>query len=419
MSEDSKQTTNSNEDSFTNLLKFRGAPPSASAEIYAHESRKSNELLSLGGPKGASVSVLPPPQSISGERIDFFSRSAFPPAASFASGFKHSQIGSSKETVEKKPTIPDESLELPNRPQLVVRTHFEVQRALYETPFKLVTFVSKLLPTFDSIDFSDFIIEDSVWHGKHIHGATCSYFDLFLYSDRKSGNYILEVNKTKGDSKPFVQFFKSLKALFIPETVPQKQQPLLNFGTLSCSPITDEEYLQGLQPIFRMAFAQNYEARVEAAKMLCDLFHQKQTQLQVPEVVAACVKSVEKLLDDGEFPDVRQFAIMALSSMIDVVDEYKTAAIQSDRILSVVMKTVVDQPKLPTMNFDTIQIRRECGKVLGSLALYNVNELTSRIIKLVDLNGWKSELEKVEDKKLILQRDRFLSELRKAEASFA
>ena len=83
------------------------------------------------------------------------------------------------------------------------------------------------------------------------------------------------------------------------------------------------------------------------------------------------------------------------------------------------MKTVVDQPKLPTMNFDTIQIRRECGKVLGSLALYNVNELTSRIIKLVDLNGWKSELEKVEDKKLILQRDRFLSELRKAEASFA
>ena len=34
MSEDSKQTTNSNEDSFTNLLKFRGAPPSAVRNFF-------------------------------------------------------------------------------------------------------------------------------------------------------------------------------------------------------------------------------------------------------------------------------------------------------------------------------------------------------------------------------------------------
>ena len=87
-----------------------------------------------------------------------------------------------------------------------------------------------------------------------------------------------------------------------------------------------EDYLKGLQPVFRMASASNYEARLEAAKMLCDLFQQRQTQLQNDKVREACIKSVETLVHDG-FPDIQQFAIMAMSLMAEIDQNYKVAGV--------------------------------------------------------------------------------------------
>lgn len=165
-----------------------------------------------------------------------------------------------------------------------------------------------------------------------------------------------------------------------------------------------------------MSFAQNYEARLESAKMLIDLFHQKHHQLQLPEVVKASIKSLEKLLDEREFPEIRQFAIMALSSMMDVSDDYKTAIVQSDLLLAVVVKTVVDKPKDPNMSYDTIQVRRECSKVLSRLALHNALELSKRLLVVTNIQNWKNELQNLEDSRLIVQRDVLLSELLKAEA---
>jgi hypothetical protein len=71
-----------------------------------------------------------------------------------------------------------------------------------------------------------------------------------------------------------------------------------------------------------MASATNYEARFEAAKMLCDLFQQRQTQLQNDKVREACISCIETLVHDG-FADVQQFAIMAMSLMAEVDQNYK------------------------------------------------------------------------------------------------
>jgi hypothetical protein len=45
---------------------------------------------------------------------------------------------------------------------------------------------------------------------------------------------------SQGDSKPYVQFFKDLKAVFVAQTeAPKQSTPLFNFGSLSCSMISD------------------------------------------------------------------------------------------------------------------------------------------------------------------------------------
>eukprot|EP01035_Chromulina_nebulosa_P025956 gene25956-33932_t len=149
------------------------------------------------------------------------------------------------------PVDPNLPYSFPGRPQILSRTHFEISKSSFDNiP---TTFIERMntieLPKFDSFDFSDFDRDDGVWHGKYIRGATCCDVDVFVYSDRKSDKCIVEVNKTKGDSKPYVQFFKDLKAVFVPQTeAPKQSTPLFNFGSLSCSMISDEDYLKGLQP---------------------------------------------------------------------------------------------------------------------------------------------------------------------------
>ena len=66
-----------------------------------------------------------------------------------------------------------------------------------------------------------------------------------------------------------------------------------------------------------MADAPNIEARLESAKMLCDLFVQNKSQLQLEECKRCCVRSLESLITDP-FDDVRQHAIMALANLADI-----------------------------------------------------------------------------------------------------
>jgi len=68
------------------------------------------------------------------------------------------------------------------------------------------------------------------------------------------------------------------------------------------------------------------------------------------------------------------------------------------------------------MSYDTIQVRRECSKVLSRLALHNALDLSKRLLVVTNIQNWKNELQNLEDSRLIVQRDVLLSELLKAEA---
>mmetsp|Transcript_23830 Transcript_23830/g.32644 ORF Transcript_23830/g.32644 Transcript_23830/m.32644 type:complete len:411 (-) Transcript_23830:1583-2815(-) len=336
-------------------------------------------------------------------------RSQLPPIATFTTREEklsnddpfQKQVSRDWEETLKDISNPSQAYNFPQRPQMLMRSHFEVESAAFHgNAYELVVFIQiKLLPEFEAIAFADFNAEVGVWHGKHIRGAVCCYFDIFVYSDRRSDKFIIEGVKTKGDPKPFVYFFKDFKRKFIPSIETAKPQILCNFGSLSCSPITDDEYYQGLQPIFRMAQATNYEARLEAAKMLCDLFQQNQSQLQLPEVMQACVQSLEGLVQDN-FPDIKQHAIMAMSILSDL-QCYKSDLITSSS-LAVVVSLVTENPE-PNLSYETIQIRRECAKILITLAQFNaagVVESINRLRGATFLPHWFSAVQQLEDVRL-------------------
>ena len=298
------------------------------------------------------------------------------------------------------------------RPRLLMKTHFEISKETIAQLNIVDHIETKIFPTFDSIDFSrdlncSCISEESiakVWHGKYLCGATFSLFDLLLYDDTQCNAYIIEVNRTRGDSKPFIQFFIDLKAHFIPMTASRPLPILCNFGSINTSPISDEAYFKGLQAIFRMAKAVNYEARLESAKMLCDLFQQKQTQLQNNDVRIACIECIELLIHD-DFADIQQFAVMAMSLMAEVDHSYKMDLMRSSALLLVV-KMVVDNPKSPELNFETIQTRRECAKILVTLAAdNNYHLLKENIIEQAGmdpnfLQDWMTQVHTIEDYRL-------------------
>ena len=292
-----------------------------------------------------------------------------------------------------------------------MRNQFEVLKETFATSTVDEYINNNILPTFDSIDFSPDDSTPNLWHGKYLSRSACCCLLLFVKEERNS--FIIEISKIRGDAKPFAEFFSALKALFIPrkndgglQQQQQQQSPhVFNFGTLACRPLSDEEFLNGLQPVFRMSKASNFEARLESAKMFCDLFQYKQSQLQSTDIRTACVASVELLIKDI-FPEIQEIAVMAMSLMAEVDDNYRMEWMRSSALL-VVTKMVVETPKSPSLNYETIQVRRECAKILVTLAAEsNAHLLKECIVEQAEMEDdrffekWMVQVQSIKDSRL-------------------
>lgn len=91
----------------------------------------------------------------------------------------------------------------------------------------------------------------------------------------------------------------------------------------SCKPLSDEEFLEGIQPIFKMARS-NLESRFEAAKMLFDVAQKDTRYLELPAFRKECVQILEELLND-ENDTVCQHTVMAIASFVEV-PSYKVSS---------------------------------------------------------------------------------------------
>jgi len=291
--------------------------------------------------------------------------------------------------------------ECPDRPVLLMRTHFEIEeepsspKSVQTSTFsKIVSRLNACLLQFSEYDFSAFSPTDYMWQGKYIRGSSSCEIHVFIYQDRNSRRFIVETQRIKGDSKPFLTFHSDFKALVTSTKKAEKPVNHLQFTPLDHPSVSDDKFLVGLQPIFIMADAPNIEARLESAKMLCDLFVQNKSQLQLEQCKRSCVRSLETLLADP-FDDVKQHAIMALANLADIPG-YEMELIQSS-ILSVVW-SLIDEDDADAVNqFETIQMRRECARIVSSLTRH----FATSVLEYISLEELKARMPFIKDVRLL------------------
>jgi len=279
-------------------------------------------------------------------------------------------------SLSKKTVFEEErSSVFPDRPCFLVRTHFAISFEKNSFDFVVQT-IDAALESIPKFDFS-FFASEAMWKGKHFQGSIMCEVHIRVYHEGQ-GQYIVEANRVKGDAKPFSPFFKELKSI-LTKTPVETKTALAFMSQLSSGPISDSQFLMGIRPIFFTALEPYLEARIEGAKMLCDLALHDSSHLRLDECRSQVLSVLEKLVVD-DFDDVKHHAIMALSafSSLDDIPQYKEGILASTTLLQVLLEFSQDAP---APAYETIKVRRECAHVVFLLSEFNAATAFSKFEK--------------------------------------
>jgi hypothetical protein len=343
--------------------------------------------------------------------------------------FKHLEMGEAKKL---KGVFPRSC---PSCPYYLMPTNFNISLNEGLTFADMIDIVDATLSCMSEYDFSYDEVE-FLWRGKYLQGSSCCLLEVRIYSNNfNSAAYIIESNRTNGESRPFHKFFQEFKVLlsqtdlaFSDKVVPSSS----GVGSLSSSrssdddfeslkdmtsmydtlygstissksvfssnnsskrlslsskrmktshnPLTSETFLRSIQPILKMTHSPYFETKLEAAKMLCDFTTSyDQYYLCSPACIEQVVAAVESLLLNADgFEAVREQAIMIIALYVEYAG-YEQRIIQSDVILSIVL-SYIKNPYHKKMAYETAQIRRECGRIFYLLVLHNVKIVFQQLV---------------------------------------
>ena len=196
-------------------------------------------------------------------------------------------------------------------------------------------------------------------------------------------------------SGAFNTFFNALKAALSTEPVaPVRKAFVIPTGAMiGLVKVTDEEFLQGIQPVFRMAEHSN-ESRVQCAKMLCDVSQKDAHYLELSAFRPQCVKMLESLVMD-ESEDVRQYAVMAVAAFVEL-PSYKEA-FMSSAVLPVLFNLVENNVDAQQA-YETAQVRRTAARVIALLSRTHPYTVRSELQQQAcDVAGWLQRVACLQD----------------------
>ena len=183
-----------------------------------------------------------------------------------------------------------------------------------------------------------------------------------LYHDKATAAYTVAVRKVSCDcsiNACFTTFFNLMKTALCTDTTdcakPVRKPFCIPKSCGWASQVSDEEFLEGVQPIFRMA-ACSLESRIQSVKMLCDVAQKDAHYLELPAFQPQCVQLLCELVMD-ETDDVRQHAVMAIAALAEL-DSYREAFIHSS-VLPELFCLVEN------CQYETAQMRRTAAAILA------------------------------------------------------
>jgi hypothetical protein len=330
----------------------------------------------------------------------------------------------------------------PERPFSLVRTNFAIHLKPSACAWDLIQLIHQCLGNFVQYDFS-FIEKSTLWKGKYIRGSQCCVIYINLYCElEKSNSFIIEVVKVYGDSKPFCEFFREFRALmtqYQPTPVgeagvlkpsatpnsgyspkanvessnviqPQHSQPWgaesPGFVSPFPSPIngmakwktnmSKEELLVKIEPICKLESSPYYEVKLEAAKMLADLSHLDPHTLTDEHSMREILRILENLIVCSGFAMVKEQAIIALASFVEIPG-YASALLQQSEVIPMLL-SFVSNPCDMKKAYETAQLRRECARILEQLVAYDAREFKRYLERRnLSLQIWLERVDDIED----------------------
>ena len=259
-------------------------------------------------------------------------------------------------------------------------------------------YVTMVRPTFTAVrqavdefltnqaDYDFLYFEDEyMWKGRYLCGSSSFDLEINLYHDKITDAYTVAVRKISCDCSVngcFNTFFGAMKTALCNDSSACSAPARKVFCIPKCGgfTVTDEEFLEGVQPIFKMA-ACSIEARVQSVKMLCDVAQKDARYLELPAFRGPCLQLLESLVQD-ESDEVRQHAVMAVAALVEL-NSYREAFLHSSMLVALFCL-------VENCQYETAQMRRTAARVLAVLCRTQPYSVRSELQQqcFFDLAGW-------------------------------
>lgn len=325
-----------------------------------------------------------------------------PPQEHVFHAFNESALKDPSYKVDASPVVPQQSIQLksasssgnsaaavPEPLYGLPRTKFDMKEINYDQLFQRI---DDYLKSLQDIDFS-FLADHHTWKGKYLNGACCIELEVRLFQERGSNDYTVAVLKSKADARcgRYQEFFNAFRTKVTGRVSESKPRRGINMCELPGKDFplpTLEQFLRGIEPIYKMAQEACMEPRLEAAKMLCDLSEKSLVFLQQDEFRTDCLAMLETLVQDN-FNDVKQHSIMAISKFAEI-ESYQEGIISS-RILPVLF-ALVDNTVQNVPSWDTAQIRRSAAATIALLCRKHAGAVRANLQHMFPLEKWVEKM---------------------------
>jgi hypothetical protein len=227
-------------------------------------------------------------------------------------------------------------------------------------------------------------------------GSQCTKFEICVYKCT-NGSYMIEGNRLSGDSMPFVETYQAIRKLFIDEVEEYPAIVLANPSPLEPSP---DEVEKSIDNILSMADSGVGEAQLGASQIFCDIFSQSDALPHI-EKMSECLIALTKLAQ-VDFQFCNQHAICALAELSST-RACQDILSRDDNFLKSLLSLCTDG------TYDTIQMRRECARLLANITSSGGNSGASQVVNSAGLESvatWMRSVDDLKDERLRLHADR-------------
>jgi len=212
---------------------------------------------------------------------------------------------------QESPSKSFQTVYLPEKPAYMISTNVVCSLRLDLIRDRINSLLSSVKEI--SYEFNDVSFK---WCGVFINGSKICHFDIQVYPNDPSSDYIVEVNRKKGECCLSHILFRQLKASLSESTSSASSASSTTptpVSSLAEYSLSDKDIQEALCPILTMAKNAATEIQLEAAKILYSLTCKDDTREQLRESGVATI--LANLVVSGSCDCTRRNAAFALTNL--------------------------------------------------------------------------------------------------------